>query len=123
MFALTADKMLSMQGRSGTPEQRVEWMAESGDWGLDTPENTYLQRLEIRLKPEENAAVDVAISYDGGQTWQAQGHLIGQVGRFRPTVLYIRPVRCSMLRIRLSGSGGCTIYSAAAVYEKGSDAV
>ena len=123
LFSLTADKILSMQGKSGTPEGTVDWLAESGDWGLDDPENTYLQRLEIRLLPEENASVNAAVSYDGGRTWQTQGTLTGQVGRIRPTVLSIRPNRCAMLRVRLSGRGGCTVYSASAVYEKGSDVV
>ena len=123
LFALTADKILSMQGKSGTPEETVEWFAESGDWGLDTPDNTYLQRLELRLKPENGTAVNVSVSYDGGLTWQAQGSLNGQAGQLQPSVLYIRPARCSMLRVRLSGRGDCTVYSAAAVYEKGSDVV
>ena len=123
LFALTADRVLSMQGRSGTLEGTVDWMAESGDWGLDDPENTYLQRLELRLMPEENASVHVEISYDGGRTWQAQGKLTGQIGQIRPAVLTIRPARCAMLRLRLTGRGGCTVYSASAVYEKGSDVV
>lgn len=123
LFALTEDAILSMQGKSGALEAPVDWIAESGDWGLDTPENTYLQRVEIRLKPEQNAAVELRVSYDGGQTWQMQGSLSGQVGRIHPSVLYIRPARCAMLRMRLSGRGDCTIYSASAVYEKGSDVV
>ena len=123
LFALTQDGILSMQGKSGTPESAVDWIAESGDWGLDTPENTYLQRLEIRLKPAQNTTVELAVSYDGGQTWQTQGSLCGQAGQIRPAVLYIRPARCAMLRVRLSGRGDCTIYSASAVYEKGSDVV
>ena len=123
LFALTQDGILSMQGKSGTPESAVDWIAESGDWGLDTSENTYLQRLEIRLKPAQNTTVELAVSYDGGQTWQTQGSLCGQAGQIRPAVLYIRPARCAMLRVRLSGRGDCTIYSASAVYEKGSDVV
>ena len=123
LFALTEEKILSMQGKSGDLEDAVEWFAESGDWGLNTPENTYLQRLEIRLKPETHTVVQVFVSYDGGQTWQGQGSLNGQEGRIHPSVLYVRPARCSMLRVKLSGRGDCTIYSAAAVYEKGSDVV
>ena len=123
LFALTNDRILSMQGRSGTLEAPLDWVAESGDWGLDTPENTYLQRLEIRLKPEDHATVEFAVSYDGGQTWQAQRGIHGEAGQMQPTVVYIRPARCSMLRVRLSGTGECTIFSAAAVYEKGSDVV
>lgn len=123
LFALTEEEILSMQGKSGDLEDPVEWFAESGDWGLNTPENTYLQRLEIRLKPETHTVVQAFVSYDGGQTWQGQGSLSGQEGRIHPSVLYVRPARCSMLRVKLSGRGGCTIYSAAAVYEKGSDVV
>ena len=123
LFAMTENKILSLHGRSGTLEDAVEWSAESGDWGLDTPENTYLQRLEIRLKPSEGSAAEVSVSYDGGQTWQRQGSVRGQTGQIHPAVVSIRPARCSMLRVRLSGRGDCTVFSASAVYEKGSDTV
>ena len=123
LFCLTEDKILSMQGKSGVLEAEPDWFLETADWGINTPENTFLQRLELRLKPEQQAEVEVSISYDGGLSWQKQSAIRGKTGQIRPTVLSIRPVRCAMLRLRLTGHGDCTIYSASAVYEKGSDVI
>ena len=41
--------------------------------------------------------------------------------RLRAGLLAVRPVRCPQLRLRLTGHGGCRIYSISAVYERGSD--
>ena len=123
LFALTDSAILSMQGRSGTPENQLDWYAETGEWGLNSPENKYLQRLELRLKPAAGVTVRAAVSYDEGRTWKRQGSVTGAKEQIRACVLYIRPLRCTQLRLRLEGDGECVLYSAAAVYEKGSDVV
>ena len=80
-----------------------------------------LQRLELRLWPDSGAWVAAHVSYDEGRTWQYAGILRGGSRQVQAGLMAVRPVRCSQLRLRLSGHGGCRIYSISAVYEKGSD--
>lgn len=118
LYAMTATDIVSMGGSAGTEEDDVTWYAETGDLGLNTPEGKYLQRLEISLQPEENAQAAVFVSYDGGKMWTPQG---SPITSGRRSVLHVRPHRCKRLRLKISGTGGCTVYGATAVYEKGSD--
>ena len=108
-------------GGSEEDEAALDWYAETGELGLDTPGHKYLQRLELRLWPDSGAWVAAHVSYDEGRTWQYAGILRGGSRQVRAGLMTVRPVRCSQLRLRLSGHGDCRIYSISAVYEKGSD--
>ena len=122
MLLLCRDgRLLDTEGSSGTEEAAVQWSAESGDLGLYTPEHKYLARLELRLKAEAGAEVKAYIRYDGGEQWEQAGSVTFTAEQTRGAVMHLRPRRCGHLRLKLAGSGACRIYSAAAVYEKGSD--
>ena len=112
--------LVDTSGTYGTKETQVEWSAETGDLGLYTPEHKYLERLELRLELESGAAAEAYVCYDGGSTWEKAGSVTGD-GRVGGYVMQVRPRRCGHLRLKLAGSGGCRLYSASAVYEKGSD--
>lgn len=112
--------LVDTSGTYGTKETQVEWSAETGDLGLYTPEHKYLERLELRLELESGAAAEAYVCYDGGSTWEKAGGVAGD-GRVGGYVMQVRPRRCGHLRMKLTGSGGCRLYSASAVYEKGSD--
>ena len=120
LYGLTADGVTALHGGSESDETDIDWYAETGDLGLDTPEQKYLQRVELRLLPEYGAWVKAYVSYDEGRHWQYAGELKGEQ-RLRAGLLAVRPVRCPQLRLRLEGHGNCRIYSVSAVYEKGSD--
>ena len=120
LYGLTTDGVTALQGGGAADEADIDWYAETGDLGLDTPEQKYLQRVELRLLPEYGAWVKAYVSYDEGRHWQYAGELKGEQ-RLRAGLLAVRPVRCPQLRLRLEGHGNCRIYSVSAVYEKGSD--
>lgn len=121
LYCLTAEgQLLAMKGAGETHEGPVQWMAETGELGLDAAESRYLVRLSLRLLPEAGSTVRAWLSYDEGGSWQPTGSLEG-AGRVQACTLHIRPRRCRQLRLRLTGRGGCRIYSLSAVYEKGSD--
>ena len=121
LYCLTAEgQLLAMKGTGETHEGPVQWMAETGELGLDAAESRYLVRLSLRLLPEAGSTVRAWLSYDEGGSWQPAGSLEG-AGRVQACTLHIRPRRCRQLRLRLTGRGGCRIYSLSAVYEKGSD--
>ena len=121
LYCLTAaGQLLAMKGFGENREGPVQWLAETGELGLDAPESRYLVRLSLRLLPEADSTVRAWVSYDEGGSWQPAGSLCG-VGRLRACTMHVRPRRCRQLRLRLTGQGGCRIYSLSAVYEKGSD--
>lgn len=114
-------RLLDTSGTLGTAETGFSWSAESGDLGLYTPEHKYLSRLELRLKTAAGSTVKAYVCYDGDGAWEQVGGVSGEVGQTRGAVLQVRPRRCGHLRLKLAGDGPCRVYSAAAVYEKGSD--
>ena len=121
LYCLTAaGQLLAMKGSGENREGPVQWLAETGELGLDAPESRYLVRLSLRLLPEADSTVRAWVSYDEGGSWQPAGSLCG-AGRLRACTMHVRPRRCRQLRLRLTGQGGCRIYSLSAVYEKGSD--
>ena len=122
MTVLCGDgRLLDTSGTLGTAETGFSWSAESGDLGLYTPEHKYLSRLELRLKAAAGSTVKAYVCYDGDNVWEQVGGVSGEVGQTRGAVLQVRPRRCGHLRLKLAGDGPCRVYSAAAVYEKGSD--
>ena len=122
MTVLCSDgRLLDTSGTLGTAETGFSWSAESGDLGLYTPEHKYLSRLELRLKTAAGSTVKAYVCYDGDNVWEQVGGVSGEVGQTRGAVLQVRPRRCGHLRLKLAGDGPCRVYSAAAVYEKGSD--
>lgn len=121
LYAMTADGITALQGGDAADETDIDWYAETGELGLDTPEQKYVQRVELRLLPEDGAWVRAYLSYDEGRHWQYAGEMRGGPQRMRWGSMVVRPVRCAQLRLRLVGHGGCRIYSISAVYEKGSD--
>ena len=121
LYALSRDgALLALHGAEGTLETALHWQVVSGEIGLDAAQHHYPMRLSLRLAPERGGRVAAALSYDGGRTWHKQGAITGRGGAEAVT-LHLRPRRCAHLRLRLQGSGGCTVYSVSAVYEKGSD--
>ena len=121
LFALTAaGELLALEGGSGEQEGPVSWQAVTPPLGLQGAEHKYPLRLSLQLRLARGSTVRAAVSYDDGGTWHEQGGLTGRGGTGAVT-LHLRPRRCAQLRLRLEGTGDCTLYAASAVYEKGSD--
>ena len=87
---------------------------------MQSPERKRLTQLFLYLRPEKGQAVTAWVSYDQGETWIRQGQIVGSGGT-REQAIAIRPRQCRRLRLRLTGSGQCTLYALTALYEKGSD--
>lgn len=122
LYALAYDgKVWAMQGGGAEEENELNWSAETGELGLVTPENQYLERMQLCMRLEDGAVVRAMVSYDEGDTWLVQGQMVGKKDRVKECLLHIRPKRCSHFRLKLQGTGECVLYSVSAVYEKGSD--
>lgn len=115
-----ADKKIRTVFGGGTKDTKpVEWMAETGVIGVDSPDKKYLSRLTVRMWLDIGTQVYFFVQYDSGGEWE---HLFTMTGNsLRSFAVPIRPKRCDHLRIRIVGEGDARIYSIAKVIEEGSD--
>jgi hypothetical protein len=100
-------------------EDEIPWFAETGVWGLNTADMKYISRILIRMALEDSARVEVSIQYDSNDLWE-QVCVISATS-LRSFCIPVRPRRCDNFRLRISGVGGCKIYSITKTIEQGSD--
>ena len=100
-------------------EKAPEWMLETGDIGIDEPNNRYVSGIQIHGECELGATVRMEIRCDTSRTWE---HVMTctPVTRRSLTIPYV-PRRCRTMRIRLSGTGEFKLYSITKNTEAGSD--
>ena len=106
-----------------TPEEiedsRIQWYAESGIIGLETPDAKYMTRMAIRLRMDAGASVRLSVQYDSIGPWR---HVVGTETSIMKTVTVpVTPARCDHLRIRLDGAGGCQVFSITKTFERAED--
>ena len=114
-----AGRLISVTGGSGTPEQGPEWFCQTGNMGFDTPDAKYPSRINLRLQLQPGARADVYIQYDSDGVWRrvanAEYHSLFSV------TVPVFPRRCDHFSLKISGRGGCRIYSLVKVTEYGGD--
>ena len=116
------NRIVSPTGEEGfVPEGAVEWFVETGVMGYDLPDNKYNSRFNIRMMLDQGSEADIHLQYDSNGIWEHKGHLSGT--RLRSFTLPIIPRRCDHMRIKISGKGGCKIFSITKIIEQGSDCV
>lgn len=119
MYASDGSAIYSLTG-SGTPiEDQVEWMAETGEIGISSPDMKYTARLNIRMSMDIGSTVDVFAEYDSSGEWEKQFSLTGT--NLRSFSMPIRPVRCDHMKLRFVGMGDVRIYSITKTTQDGSD--
>ena len=99
-------------------EGPVSWYGETGDMGMDTPDNQYLAALQLCLELEAGSTLTVKLRYDGGD-WVQAAKITAATKRFFN--LPIIPRRCGLLRLRLEGQGDGRLYSIAKVTESATE--
>lgn len=112
-------EILALTG-SGTPERdRVEWMVQTGEIGISSPDMKYISRLTVRMHMDSNSEVRVYAQYDFSEEWET---LFSQrSNNLRSFSLPIRPKRCDHMKLRIEGEGDVKIYSITKTIEQGSD--
>ena len=91
-------------------EGMVEWEAEFADFTDGSPDKKGLFRLHIRLEVEEGGKVQAWVQVDSDGTWLPMGQPIGPTTK-RSFQLPMVPRRGDHYRLKLTGTGGCRIYS------------
>lgn len=91
-------------------EKAVAWKAEFSDFTDGSPDKKGLFRLHIRLEVEEGGQVQAWAQVDSDGVWLPMGKPIGPTPK-RSFQLPMVIRRGDHYRLKLTGTGGCRIYS------------
>jgi len=126
LYAVTSDKLYGLGSTDNIAfandligEEWVEWYAQTGEMGYETPDSKYVSKLSIRAYIPFRSEVQVQISYDD-RPFEDVGLLRGD-DNIASQKLDIVPMRCDHYRILFKGHGDCRIYTMAISLENGSD--
>lgn len=127
LFLRAKDKLIALNGRYVTVmnpdgeelEGDVTWHCETGDMGLEDPDNKYFSRIRIRADVPRGAYFTVSFRYNGRGAFTDSIRFNGE-GLGTSTYM-VRPARCDTLQMRLDGKGDVKVYSVTYNYERGTD--
>ena len=119
MYAISGGKIITMLG-SGKPDTApVEWMVETGEIGISSPDMKYIARINVRLSMDIVSEVRIYAQYDFSDAWEDVCTLRDM--NLRSFSIPIRPKRCDYMKLRIEGVGAAKIYSITKTIEQGSD--
>jgi len=103
-----------------TLEGDFEWEAVFTDYVDDSPDKKDIRKLLIRMDLEKDAYCNVWLQLDSDGTWfQPQDGKLQEETK-RSYYLAIIPRRADHYRLKLTGKGGCRVYSITREYSIGS---
>ena len=114
-----AKNIITMFGSGETDAEKVQWMVETGEMGIATPDMKYISSLNVRLSMEIGAKVEFYARYDMSDEWIHVCTVFGT--NLRSFFIPIRPRRCDYMKLRIVGEGIGKIYSITKTIERGSD--
>ena len=119
LYAIANGKIITMLG-SGTPDSLpVEWMVETGEIGISSPDMKYISRITLRMSMDIGSEVAIYAQYDLNEAWEQVCLLTGD--SLRSFSIPIRPRRCDYMKLRIEGVGAAKIYSLTKTIEQGSE--
>ena len=120
MYAISNGKIITMLG-SGTPDaDLVEWMVQTGEIGISSPDMKYISRLTLRMLMDIGSEVRIYAQYDFSDEWECLCN-IRNADNLRSFSLPIRPKRCDHMKLLIEGEGMAKIYSITKTIEQGSE--
>ena len=121
LYCIDADdqNIITLLGSGEEDEQAVEWMAETGEFGITSPDMKYISKLDIRMTLDPGSIMNIYAQYDLSEEWEHVAVIYGTA--LRSFAIPIRPKRCDYMRLRLTGTGPAKIYSITKTIEQGSD--
>ena len=98
-------------------EESLEWDLETGDLGLDTPNQKYISRIQQRV--DYSGSLKVEIAYDNADNYTKVHESTSD--HMRSITVPIKVKRSDHFRIRLSGTGEVRLYSFGYQTDEGGD--
>lgn len=102
-----------------TKESAISWSVEFGDFTDGTMSKKGVSKVQVRLELDEGATVTASVKFDSDSTCTNVKTISATLKR--SIYIPIIPRRADHYRIKLSGVGGCRIYSMAREEYTGSD--
>jgi hypothetical protein len=119
LYAISKGKIITMLGSGTKDTEPVNWVVETGEIGLFSPDMKYISRITIRMAMDIGAEVTVYAQYDFCDEWECQCVLTSN--NLRSFSIPIRPKRCDHMKLRIEGVGETKIYSITKTIEQGSE--
>ena len=108
-----------MLGSGEEYEKEVNWMVETGELGISSPDMKYISRLTVRMSMEIGSELNIYAQYDLRDNWVHICNIRGT--NLRSFSIPIRPRRCDHMRLRIEGRGMAKIYCWTKTIEQGSE--
>ena len=119
MYAISGGKIITMLGTGEKDDAEVEWMAQTGEIGISSPDMKYVSRINVRMSMDIGTRIKMFAKYDFAEEWYELCSLNGT--SLRSFSVPIRPRRCDNMKLRIEGVGNAKIYSITKTIEQGSD--
>ena len=119
LYCAAGDKILTMLGSGDPDAEDVEWMVQTGEIGISSPDAKYISRLTLRMAMDIGAEVRILVQYDFSEEWEEVCVL--RSTDLRSFSIPIRPMRCDHIKLRIEGVGMAKIYSITKTIEQGSE--
>jgi hypothetical protein len=111
--------IITLLGSGQEYEEDVEWMVETGELGITSPDMKYISRITLRVRLEVGAEMNIYAQYDMSDEWMQVCHIRGT--DLRSFSIPIRPRRCDFMRLKIEAKGMGKVYAMTKTIEQGSD--
>lgn len=112
------NKLVCRENNGLSAEGAFDWLVETGEIGLDLPENKYITNLLVRANLDVGASLRIDVQYENCAWEKKIEYARSGLKSFNVPVA---PHRCDHLKMRISGNGGCKIYSIGKHLRQGSE--
>ena len=111
--------IITMLGSGEEDTGKVNWMMETGEMGISSPDMKYISRLTVRMSMGIGSKAEFYAKYDMSDEWIHVCTIFGT--DLRSFSIPIRPRRCDYMKLRIEGEGMAKVYSITKTIEQGSD--
>ena len=119
MYAIANGQIITMLGSGSQDDESVEWVVQTGEIGISSPDMKYISRITVRMSMDIGSEIRIYTQYDFSDLWEPVCNLRGE--NLRSFSIPIRPRRCDHVKLRIEGIGGAKIYSITKTIEQGSE--
>lgn len=102
-------RVLTMIRGDGSGEKDFSWMVETGEIGINSPDQKYISQIIMRLSLESGTELRVYARYDFSEEWEPLFAL--RSTNLKSYDIPVRPKRCDFMKLRIEGDGPGKIYS------------
>lgn len=121
MYCVDAEdrNIITLLGSGEEDDSEVEWMVETGELGITSPDMKYVSRITLRMMLDVGSEMNIYAQYDLSDEWIHVGHFRGT--DLRSFSVPIRPRRSDFMKLKIEARGMGKIYSMTKTIEQGSD--